>query len=330
MLGFFNNFSNSFLFALFLWPFVALFMTLPVLLVQYIRFHKVYLRRIVAIYLLFLYVLALFAFTLYPLPDNPEAFCVGKHLTPQLNPLQFFLDIQTEGLRAVLQVAANVVFFVPLGVFVRNLFGGKLLMTVLVALAVSLAIETAQLTGAFGVFPCSYRLFDVDDLIFNVLGAVIGAGVAVVLPNFSKLEKREGVNTNPKIVQRAVVFVADFLLGNLLTVVLTAPLYFMSVDGWQDFANMLRVVCFGILQFGVPLIFKGQTVFGALTGVSLDDRQRNFVHRVLFYGLRGAMLGYLVFGTGVWHDVLAIVVGLSWIIFRKMPYKIIDIFFRKK
>lgn len=40
--------------------------------------------------------------------------------------------------------------------------------------AVSLLTETAQLTGIFGLYPCSYRLFDVDDLLLNTGGAGLG------------------------------------------------------------------------------------------------------------------------------------------------------------
>ena len=44
-----------------------------------------------------------------------------------------------------------------------------------------------QLTGVMGVFPCSYRLFDVDDLIWNTSGAVIGYGCAML---FDRLFRR--------------------------------------------------------------------------------------------------------------------------------------------
>ena len=229
MLGFISNFSNSLLLALFVWPFIAWLLTLPMLLSQYLRFHKVYLRRVVAVYLFFLYFLALLAFTLYPLPDNPAAFCGSKNLSPQLNPLQFAWDIKEEGSRAILQIGANIVFFIPLGVFLRNLFGRKFWGVILIALAASLFLETAQLTGAFGYYPCTYRLFDVNDLGWNVLGAGLGLALARFLPNFSKLKKRTGLNFNPGIVQRLVVFAADNLLSGILALMIIAPLYF---GGW--------------------------------------------------------------------------------------------------
>ena len=64
-----------------------------------------------------LYGLALAAFTLYPMPDNAAHFCGSHHIQPQLVPLASIFDISHEGLRAVLQVVMNVIFFVPLGAF---------------------------------------------------------------------------------------------------------------------------------------------------------------------------------------------------------------------
>ncbi|MBP1807769.1 VanZ family protein [Rubellimicrobium aerolatum] len=40
--------------------------------------------------------------------------------------------------------------------------------------AFSLFVEVTQATGVFGVYPCAYRKFDVDDLLLNTVGVVIG------------------------------------------------------------------------------------------------------------------------------------------------------------
>lgn len=39
-------------------------------------------------------------------------------------------------------------------------------------------IELTQLTGTWGIYPCAYRQFNVDDLLLNLLGVLAGAGVA--------------------------------------------------------------------------------------------------------------------------------------------------------
>ena len=40
--------------------------------------------------------------------------------------------------------------------------------------ALSLAVELTQITGTWGLYPCAYRKFDVDDLVLNTLGVVVG------------------------------------------------------------------------------------------------------------------------------------------------------------
>ncbi|MDR1032692.1 MAG: VanZ family protein [Candidatus Nomurabacteria bacterium] len=330
MLSLIGNFSDSFLLSIFLWPFVAIVLTLPVLLVQYVRFHRLPKARVAVIYLFMLYALALLAFTLYPMPDDPSKFCANYNLSPQLNPLQFISDIREDGLRAVFQVVMNVMFFVPLGVFLRNLFGRKIFITLLAALLVSLFIETAQLTGAFNFYPCSYRLFDVDDIAFNVLGAMIGYLVARVLPNFSKPKKRDNINTNPGIVHRFVTFLSDWLVYEALALVLVAPLFLISSgDVCPELALSLQVGCFVVLQLAVPLFWRGQTLMAKLTGISLDDRERTPLWRYLFYLLRLILVSSVVFLKGWVLLLVALAVLLWYLIFKKMPYALVDLLFAR-
>ncbi len=76
---------------------------------------------------------------------------------------------------AFLQVALNVLLFVPLGVLVRLILKRGVVVATALGLAVSLLIETTQLTGVWHLYDCAYRLFDVDDLVVNTLGALVGS-----------------------------------------------------------------------------------------------------------------------------------------------------------
>ncbi len=44
----------------------------------------------------------------------------------------------------------------------------------LFGLGLSLGIEMTQLTGIWGLYPCAYRQFNVDDLLMNGLGVSFG------------------------------------------------------------------------------------------------------------------------------------------------------------
>lgn len=138
------------------------------------------------------YALSLLTYTLLPLPSDVAELCSAGGAGQQLRPGQFLRDIATHGgwrlgNPAVLQVGFNVLLFVPLGMLVRYtlLRGWSPLAWVLgaaaVGLLVSLGIETTQLTGNWFLYPCSYRLFDVDDLIANSAGALLGGLISPLL-----------------------------------------------------------------------------------------------------------------------------------------------------
>ena len=65
---------------------------------------------------------------------------------------------------AFLQIALNVLLFVPLGYFVRVVLHRGVLVATALGLGVSLLIEVTQRTGVWNLYDCAYRLFDVDDL----------------------------------------------------------------------------------------------------------------------------------------------------------------------
>ncbi|MFD2792466.1 VanZ family protein [Promicromonospora vindobonensis] len=168
--------------------FVALLV--PVLAIQVRRYGAINLVRLVGAAALAIYGTALAAYTLLPLPSGDlVAWCADHgHEGAQLRPGQIFADIRerTAGLSigaavrdvSVLQGVFNVVLFVPWGILVRRYLGWGLLASAASALAASLLIEVVQLTGIFGLIPCSYRLADVDDLVTNTLGGVLGAVMA--------------------------------------------------------------------------------------------------------------------------------------------------------
>lgn len=84
---------------------------------------------------------------------------------PQLVPLKTTLEALNDGLwPLVYHAAGNMLWFMPLGWMLRK---GRLRRAVCIGMAVSILVETGQfalMTGAA----------DIDDLIFNTLGAWLG------------------------------------------------------------------------------------------------------------------------------------------------------------
>ncbi len=145
------NYSDNFHAALVLWPTLSLLLTFPILAYLYHRDGRLRPVSFVASYLAVLYALGIVCFTLYPLPSGDAGPGITYGVEPQLNPLGFLDDIAKDGLKAVFQLLFNVVFFVPFGLVAGRLLRMRLLPCALFALAVSALVETAQLTGLFGV-----------------------------------------------------------------------------------------------------------------------------------------------------------------------------------
>lgn len=150
-----------------------LFVLLPWVAIRLLA--RVPLRRAVAEGLFAAYVLAMLVVVFLPLraltPDDGPYLWANVNLVPTHTMIQY---IQTIPGRAVQQLVGNIVLFIPLG-FLLPVLGARFrrpAATAAAALAVSVGIELIQL--AMLISRASQRSVDVDDIILNVTGAVLG------------------------------------------------------------------------------------------------------------------------------------------------------------
>lgn len=158
---------------------------IAIMVVQSRRYGGLSITRITAFGMLFVHLMALFAYTRLPLPARDQR-CTPAPVN--LDPLQFLRDIAAEaggggplailGSRAFLQVALNVLLFMPMGVLLRRLLELPVWLCVTIAAGASILIETTQYTAVFGLFECRWRVADVDDVLANTLGGLIGVALA--------------------------------------------------------------------------------------------------------------------------------------------------------
>lgn len=326
MLSFLSSFSTSFLAAVLIWPFLAAALTLPILIMQYRRYNKVSFGHSALIYIFMLYALGLVSFTLYPMPDDPTAFCTAYQLSPVLNPLTAIMDIRTDGMRAVLQLAMNVAFFVPFGVLARILFGWKFWRTMLGSFLLSLTVETAQLTGVFGLYPCSYRLFDVNDLMVNTIGGAVGYSLAMLIPK-REIERAEkdAVVRRAGLLRMTVALVIDQIIAiGLAIAVLVAVYLFINKDIAMDVRDWVDVGVLLVVHIIIPYIARGWSIGSRMVRFNHDDKRRSFIRRTLFYVLRAAYLWLLFLSSNGLITLLVVVVTLVvWAKWKRLPYQII-------
>lgn len=256
---------------------LALVLLVPYVGVQYRRRGTLGPGRVLLSFATLVYALALVAYVLLPLPEVGPDFCRVHGVDPQLRPFQFVADIIREGAgspsalvtnAAVLGVAFNVMLFIPFGALFRHLSGRGIAITTFAGATTSLLVELTQLTGVWSLFPCAYRLFDIDDLITNTIGALIGATVVEPLLRSLPGQPAEGSPEAPR-----PLTTGRRLLGMLcdcLTVILTgATLNALARVGAQTLEVPYNVDLSRLLFWLVPAL--GQLALIWWTGATLGE-----------------------------------------------------------
>jgi VanZ family protein len=260
--------------ALILGSAVAVLLFIPVAAVQYRRDGRLGPADLSVLVGAAVYGVALWTYTLLPLPDVGDYTCQDA----QTRLMAFADDIRRaaaqEGYaglgtpgellrnQAFLQVVLNVVLFLPFGAFVRLISHRGVLVATILGLAVSLLIEVTQLTGVWGVYPCAYRLFDVDDLLTNTLGAFLGAVMS--FPYAARRRRRLGTARRalPTAVSAGRRLAAT--ISDVLFVVLAGTAAAALWRGYLVFAEHERPATDSpsmiALRAGVPLLVEGLLV----------------------------------------------------------------------
>lgn len=331
--SFLSSFSESFTAAVIMWPFLSFLLTMPILAFLYHRDGRLRFASAAAAYCSVLYLAGLACFTLYPLPTGDAGPGITYGIPPQFNPLNFIFDIVKDGWKAVFQTLFNVVLFLPLGFIAGRFLQMKLPAATILALVVSCLIETAQLTGLFGIYPYAYRTFEVDDIIFNTLGGVLGWFCAKL---FARALPQAPVGSpeithDPGLIRRVVALWIDLILIALVTfgpwmffdlaseVLFDKAFSLFGMNAVQT-ESVLAMVCFVIAFGGVEFIFpwikNGSTPGGLIVRMSFETRERSGGKRVLFYLVRGAFLIALF----ALPQIVVLFTLVFYLITRKMPY----------
>jgi glycopeptide antibiotics resistance protein len=210
------------------------------------------------------YGLALWTYTLLPLPDGDDFQCREpvtrvREVTRAVRsyPHSTLLDLARNPM--VLQILLNVALFVPLGVLLRVRARRGVLVAAATGSAVSLLIEVTQYTGIWGLYRCAYRYFDIGDLIANSTGAVAGSILAALVFG-RRPEPRAKVAPSLTAGRRLVSLVSDLLVMGIVGAV--------TVVGWRAWLLAGREVAVEdidlraqvLLQWGVPFALEAMVV----------------------------------------------------------------------
>lgn len=278
------------LYGIVIFPIVAFLFTLPYMIVQYRKYGSIPPIRVLIIYSFILYLICAYFLVILPLPDwNTVANLKISHY--QIIPFHFIYDfIQNTSLiinnpstylhvlkePVFYQAVYNILLFVPFGIYLRYYFKFSLKKTVFCSFLLSLFFEFTQLTGLYFLYPRNYRLFDVDDLMVNTLGGLIGYFIGrlvlKVFPSRDEIDRKayeEGENI--PLFRRIFAFLLDYIFYLIFANVLS---YFVQKVIIID-DQIVYVVCLLIYYIIVPTIFNGNTLgkrFFKMKLVSLNGK----------------------------------------------------------
>lgn len=280
-------------------PLIAFLITLPYMVVQYHKYGSIPMVRTIIVYSFVLYIMTAYFLVILPLPSF-EAVAQLKTPTVQLVPFSFITDFITHTSFHILhpatylnalkepyvyQVLYNVILTVPFGIYLRYYFRCNLKKTFIFTLGLTLFFELTQLSGLYGIYPRSYRLFDVDDLLLNTIGGILGyfiaGGMLKWIPGRDQIDEYAYKNG-----QRVSFF------RRVMTKGFDMILYFIFTFGYLvTVGNNYAFIVMAIVYYGIiPFFIEGQTIGEKFFHIKIvaitpskKERWQMIVRRILFF-----------------------------------------------
>ena len=291
-----------------LFPILAVLFTIPYIAWNYHKYGSVLSLRILIVYSFILYMLCAYCLVILPLPTGEAAANLSGHQA-QLVPFTFLGDIARDSdavlsqprtwltvfnSNAFLTTLFNLFLTMPFGMYLRYYFRCGWKRTLVYSLLLSLFFELTQLSGLYFIYSGSYRLFDVDDLIVNTCGSMIGFVLARIamrfLPSREELDRESFVRgRRVSLLRRIVAFIYDEIAYAVLFIVVfliwTANFGTMSVWVYALIWLAYFALC--------PIVLRGQTIGHRLTKLRIVSSGGGSAHWYQ-YALRYTLLFVLL------------------------------------
>lgn len=205
--------------------------------------------------------------------------------------------------RAVI-LYSNVLLLIPFGIYLRYYFRLSFMKTMIASFCLSLFFELTQLSGLYFIYPRPYRLFDVNDLVTNTLGGIIGFVVTplftFMLPTRRRMDElsyEKGKTVS--LTRRLVAYLIDWTFLSIVNFI--AAIFFKLAF---DSGTVTSHIWWLLLEVGlyfmiVPFITNGWTLGKKIVRIRLVEQDRERI------SLKALIIryGYLYF----------LFYGLSWL-----------------
>ncbi|MEG0310373.1 MAG: VanZ family protein [Eubacterium sp.] len=299
-------------FACLFFPILAAIFTVPYVAYQYRKFGSILVIRVCIVYSFILYLTCCYFLIMLPLPPIAD---VATYTTPTMDLVPFnawtefwantslvisdpstYIIAMKE--QAFFEPIFNILMLVPLGIYLRYYFKCNWFKTILIGFCVSLSFEVIQLSGLFGIYPRPYRLFQVDDLINNTFGALIGYWISPFFEFFLPSRDRLDVVSYKRgqqitYMRRTVAFVFDWVL---IIGFITLLSRFIDTPGIRTIINLgarksviLYIVIVILYFILIPWVIGGRTPGKILVGLRLvtnKKKRAKLYQYVIRYGFQ--------------------------------------------
>lgn len=274
---------------------IAILVTVPWAVYQYRKYGYYSFWKSFMLATFIFYSLSAFFLVILPLPES-RINCVERlplaHYM-QTTPFQFIADIQREATinwsslatykqlaktPAFYQLIFNVLLLFPLGVYIRYMWKQKrnVWRAFVIGFFISLFFEVTQLTGLYGFYTCPYRLFDVDDLLANTTGAVLGFILAplflMFIPSKSSLQIRDAAMSEKREATRGAELLALFF-DIIASQVIAGMLATFGNQQWFE-QQLLFFVTLFVMIVVIPLVNHGRTLGALVVKIRYETIQR--------------------------------------------------------
>lgn len=274
-------YSMPILTAVIVFGIVAVAIWIPWLIYTYRKYGYLPLSVLVISFSFIFYSLAAFFLVILPLPATRDTCAMQAPNTQHysLIPFKFtedtlkgnWLDIKNPSTYVLLfkqpafyQIFFNFLLLLPLGVYLRYYLVEKAYWwkATIVLFCTTLFFEITQLTGIYGIYNCAYRLFDVDDLMMNTFGGVIGYFIApavlAVFPSKKTIEERAAYLVKKDEVKPMSVLLA--ILIDLFLVDLSRQWIMVFTKHNEVTSFIVTTILLIVFLVLIPIIWNGRTL----------------------------------------------------------------------
>ncbi|MBP1907674.1 glycopeptide antibiotics resistance protein [Paenibacillus turicensis] len=276
---------------------IAFIIFIPWLIYTYRKFGYFPLSTTLISFSFIFYFLAALFLVLLPLPETRDTCSIQKPGTQfySLVPFQFVTDTLKDSGIVLSQPATyrflfsqpsfyqaffNFLLLLPFGVYLRYFFQERKYWKRALGLTFLLTLfyEITQVTGIYGIYNCPYRIFDVDDLMLNTAGGILGFFIApailALFPSKEKMnEKAEKLLALDEVRSMSVLlaFAIDIFISN---VIITIVLNLLQVNIVNTL--MVNTVVLFVSLFIVPWRWNGATLGTKFMRFRYDSKVSRF------------------------------------------------------